>query len=328
MTSDSSEQCVGCGAAALARVRPYRTESPAGRTLFGSSRLERCGACHLVQMVPQPSADALSTYYAEAYREGGRHGSGVANLEDFPRDNFYFMYRGQSIASLVAPRLVQRIGHEQPRILDVGAGFGHLLHALGERFPASQRSAIEISQVCVDHLRGLGITVHQAATEEVLAGMREEFDLITLSHVFEHLREPARVLALLRERLAPGGLLYIEVPNIPTATFERWLDHPWAPRHDEPHLLFFDAAALRGTLERADLQVDFCDSAGPVYESVSWLHFHLPNPKATALRAVPAPLKRAIRRRRIGHGLSLFDHPEPFYEYGGERIWLRSISHR
>ena len=324
MMSDTSEPCLCCGTSGLTRVRPYRAESAAGAPLFGSASLFRCGTCGLVQMEPQPAADALDHYYAESYRLGGRHGSGVANVRDFPRDNMYFMYRGQSIAALLAKHRSGAPG--RPRILDVGAGFGHLLHALGETYPDSARSAIEISQVCVDHLRGLGITVHQAPTEEVLGGLTEQFDIITLSHVLEHLREPSRVLGMLREHLAPDGVLYIEVPHIPADSLERYIDHAWAPRHDEPHLTFFSPVALRAMLERAELRVEFLEAAGPEYADVSWMTFHVPPIKTIVLRLLPEALKRALRRRSIGSGMSVFDHEEPFYRYGGRGIWLRSLS--
>ena len=42
----------------------------------------------------------------------------------------------------------------------------------------------------------------------------ESFDLIRLNHVLEHLNDPVKYLAMIRAWLAPGGVLYIEVPNI------------------------------------------------------------------------------------------------------------------
>ena len=48
---------------------------------------------------------------------------------------------------------------------------------------------------------------------EALNGQR--FDLVTMAHVLEHLPNPVQYLVDLRkERLAPGGNLLIEVPNL------------------------------------------------------------------------------------------------------------------
>ena len=323
--TEIARDCLGCGSKRLVRVRRYRSESAAGRRLFAGASLLRCGICGVVQVEPVPTSSALEDYYAEAYRTGGRHGAGVADVKHFPRDNMYFMYRGQSIASLIAEHLPARASVPL-RILDVGAGFGHLLHALGERFPGSSRSAIEISQVCVDHLRTLGVTVHQALTESVLAGLTEEYDIIALSHVLEHLRDPAGVLALLRDRLAANGVLYVEVPHIPPDSLTRYIDHAWAPRHDEPHITFFSPSSLRKLLEGAGLAVWMLDAAGPEYADVNWAAFHIPPPKTVLLRLVPDAIKRVLRQRGIGRGISVFDHEGPFYRYGGRGIWLRSLS--
>jgi SAM-dependent methyltransferase len=40
------------------------------------------------------------------------------------------------------------------------------------------------------------------------------FDLIRLNHVLEHLNDPVRYLGMIAAWLAPGGRLWIEVPNI------------------------------------------------------------------------------------------------------------------
>ena len=42
----------------------------------------------------------------------------------------------------------------------------------------------------------------------------DPFDLIILSHVLEHFPDPLGVVERVLERLNPGGVLYIEVPNI------------------------------------------------------------------------------------------------------------------
>ena len=68
------------------------------------------------------------------------------------------------------------------------------------------------------------------------------------------------------------------------------------------------------------------DAAGPEYADVNWAAFHIPPPKAVLLRLVPDAIKRVLRQRGIGRGISVFDHEGPFYRYGGRGIWLRSLS--
>jgi len=318
--------CVGCGLAGLERVRPYRLDSARGKPLFGASWLYRCGDCGLVQAKPLPGAEELAAYYATSYRTGGRHGAEAALLRDFPRDNLFYYHRSQSIAALLDPHLRSRDFAAAPRVLDIGAGFGHLLHAFGERFPRASRTALELSESCFPHLEALGIRVIREPIEAWLAGSDAQFDVILLSHVLEHLREPAKVLAGLRARLGPRGLLFVEVPNIPADSLGRYLDHPWAPRFDEPHLTFFSVTTFAGALKRAGLDALFCAPAGPEYREIPGWRFKLPQLRPFLVRVLPAGVKRALRRNPATTPLQTFARAEPFFEYGGKAIWIRSVS--
>ena len=323
--SRRTETCVVCGASKLAPIRRYRAESPAGRALFGHAHLYRCAGCDLVQALPLPRADSLDLYYTSAYRRGGRYGSDAADTARFPRDNLFFFNRGLSIAERVAAPLRSRAG-EAPRILDIGAGYGHILHALGEFFPHAVRSAQEISEPCVQHLRALGFETTTEPFERFVRG--RTFDLIVLSHVLEHLAAPAAVLARLRDALTPNGLLYVEVPHVPENAHTAHLDSPWAPRHDEPHLTFFTAGSLQKLLERSGLVAEFVESAGPLYREISSFRHHLPPLMPTARRLLPRRVMGVLRRQAQARGVSLAEREESFYAYGGRRIWLRSLSGR
>lgn len=331
MTSNvkPEDQCLLCGSSALKALRPYRTKTAHGRALFGQSWLFGCQGCELVQVLPSPTLQRLTDYYAVDYRNGCFAGADVADVTKFPLDNLYYYNRGQSIADLVAPYLTapSRTG-KAPRVLDIGAGYGHILYALGERFPTAQRSAIEFSDVCVAHLRSIGITVHAGAAEQVLPTLEEQFDVIILSHVLEHLLTPGDMLQMIRTRLAPGGLLYIEVPHIPAGSEKHYIDSVWAPRFDEPHITFFSPSPLKRMLQTNGFEVAFCDTAGLIYKNVSALTFHLPHWRWFLQRLIPPPVFRFLRRQMIAPSLKVQQREESFYEYGGLRIWIRSVSRK
>jgi len=323
------EACVGCrDASGFEDLRPYRPDSGRVQSLFGHLMLVRCKGCGLVQTRPIPTSAELAAYYAGVFREGGRHGAEVATLAEFPRDNLFYYHRGQSIADLLAPYITERGLSASPRVLDLGAGFGHLLHAFAERFPTANRTALEISEACFSHLGSLGIQVIQEPTESWLARREGEFDVILLSHVLEHLIYPTDVLSALRERLSPHGLLYVEVPHIPADSLLRFLDHDWSPRYDEPHLTFFSEPTLKAILSRADLEVLFCQPAGPAYRELPRWQFNLPQIRPFLVRAIPPSLKRALRRTVATQTVQPFGRSEPFFEYRPDGIWIRSISGR
>lgn len=305
-------------------MRPYRTKTDAGREIFSDSHLRECVSCGLVQAVPRPSLQELSDYYAVDYRAAYCAGEDVADVEAFPKDNLFYYNRGQSIAELLSPH----IDGEAPEILDVGAGYGHTLAALGERYPDSERTAIEFSDVCVRHLRSLGVEVHDEPAEDVLPRIERSFDVVVVSHVLEHLLNPREILELLRSHLRPGGVLYIEVPNIPRETIGRFPDHVWAPRFDEPHVSFFSADVLRGMLASADLEVEFCETAGPRYRYISGWRYRMPTMRWLVQGLIPRPIFHFLRRSSFTRAVRVREREDAFYEYGGLRLWIRAVSRR
>ena len=107
-------------------------------------------------------------------------------------------------------------------LLDVGAGTGSNLRALRQLHPQAHASAITCSareaaqleqladQTIVADLNQL---ISSGAWQEIGLG-GDRFDLILLSHVLEHLQEPAQVLASISSLLSADGLLLIALPNI------------------------------------------------------------------------------------------------------------------
>ncbi|MBU6269930.1 MAG: methyltransferase domain-containing protein [Betaproteobacteria bacterium] len=84
-----------------------------------------------------------------------------------------------------------------------------MIHAAG--LPAE---GLEPNQGYGDHARQrLGLPVRQGFVERD-ARSAGAYRLITLYHVLEHLAAPRTVIEALRDWLAPGGHLVIEVPNV------------------------------------------------------------------------------------------------------------------
>ncbi len=104
-------------------------------------------------------------------------------------------------------------GYSFTNILEVGAGDGSILKLLAESNFAEQYSAVEISESGVERIRSLNIP--KLKTVEVFDGYHlpfgdDEFDLVILSHVLEHV-EHERML--LRELRRVAKMCLIEVPK-------------------------------------------------------------------------------------------------------------------
>jgi SAM-dependent methyltransferase len=100
------------------------------------------------------------------------------------------------------------------RLLDLGAGSGGL--AFWREYGAPPRSDLRL--FAVDRQRGQFFGNYEDACVadldcEPIGFAGTSFDAILASHVLEHLKDPAAVLAQLAERLLPGARAYVEVPS-------------------------------------------------------------------------------------------------------------------
>jgi 2-polyprenyl-3-methyl-5-hydroxy-6-metoxy-1,4-benzoquinol methylase len=138
------------------------------------------------------------------------------------------------------------------RLLDVGCGDGSFLvrmRELGWDVEGVEPDPVAAHAATRDH--HLQIT---CAPVEDAALPAESFDVITMSHVIEHVHDPIKVLSECRRLLRPRGRLILVTPNIRSlGRFlfrSRWLG--WdIPRH----LFVFSSQSLRACVGRAGLEV-------------------------------------------------------------------------
>lgn len=136
------------------------------------------------------------------------------------------------------------------RVLDVGCNTGELLALLKARGFAVAGVEVSAGAAEVAEQR-LGVPIAPS-----LDALPEEprFDLITLTHVLEHVAAPRELLGSLRRRLRPGGRLLVEVPcaDDPLLGLFGGAYRPLCPGD---HVSFFDAAGLRRLLLAAGYTV-------------------------------------------------------------------------
>jgi SAM-dependent methyltransferase len=116
----------------------------------------------------------------------------------------------------VTARIVDRVsgvrGALGGRWLDVGVGNG-ALQTTAEEF-GYETVGLELREACAEKLRALGYDVRCLELESLPA--EERFDVISMADVLEHVAFPAQTLQAAHERLQPGGLLFVSMPNVDT----------------------------------------------------------------------------------------------------------------
>jgi SAM-dependent methyltransferase len=186
----------------------------------------------------------------------------------------------------VNPGVLSRVPSGCRRILDVGCGTGVLGSALKQGHPERYVAGITHSELEAERARELLDEVIIADLETCEFRSLGEFDCVICSHVLEHLRNPADVLARLRAVLAVDGMILIALPN---ALYWRQRLQFLTGRFrytegglmDTTHVVFFDWTTAQQLVVRAGLRLSACASeggfpgsrflgpAGPVLDAVS-----------------------------------------------------------
>lgn len=110
-------------------------------------------------------------------------------------------------------RAIRRLSPDARRLLDVGAGPGYLCKVAVEQ--GWTAIGVEPSVQAVDAgKREFGVVY---ATLESVPNASQ--DAIACHHVLEHVEQPSEFLRTLRDKLAPGGILVIQVPHREPLTF-------------------------------------------------------------------------------------------------------------
>ena len=166
--------------------------------------LVRCERCDLVYVSPTFDEGHYKAVYASAEYQDIVRDLGIKS-HDYRVQRF-----GSERAALMAP-------HVPPaaRYLDVGCSTGFVVEAARDR--GWQAVGLDLNPSAVEFGRGRGLDLRCVALED--AGFPPAaFDAVSLFDVIEHLLDPARTLRECARLLAPGGIVFLYVPNFDSAS--------------------------------------------------------------------------------------------------------------
>jgi len=166
-----------------------------------------CTYCSLVFMSPRPDQESLNSYYLSTYREGRSGSEKPTNVEiDEQHARAKHLVR---FFSKVVPETQIR-SH-----LDIGCSVGELLLGFQTMFDITLSIGVEPT---VAH-RAYAIQQNSLQVFESLDFLEKTsqgpYDLVSLSHVLEHLPDPIDYLTRLRTIfMTEKSHLLVEVPNL------------------------------------------------------------------------------------------------------------------
>ena len=256
----------------------------------GSWGMKRCAACSLVWLDPRPTPSDIAKVYRTYYTHGVT--AAGAAFQMHVRNTSLSRRLLQSVTGRIRKIqdavLAVRFGYSQLRKgpLDAllawtlgflpGMGQGASMQVLGLK--ASERGTIldigcgngaflarmqslgwntfghEMDTVAAKFAREhFGLAVKEGLLDDAgyVAG---SFDVVTLSHVIEHVHSPSDIVAQCSHLLSPGGKLIVLTPNV-NGIGHRVFREAWRGLEPPRHIHCFNARTLRACVERGGMTV-------------------------------------------------------------------------
>ena len=158
--------------------------------------LVQCTKCNIVFQNPRLSDDSLDQFYENKYR---KNFSSNEYSELFSREQ----RRGKYIFEFVKKFLLKK-----GKVLEIGCGTGGILKTFKDK--SHYVEGLEIDKNAVNFSKTKGINAKFGDIDLC----KKKYDLIILSHVFEHIAYPKEFLLKLKNIVKKGGIVYVEVPGM------------------------------------------------------------------------------------------------------------------
>lgn len=205
-----------------------------------------CVACGFTHVHPLPTVETLKHFYADEFYEK----EVKEYFKETEEDRDWWMLTYNHYYDLLEQHTSGK------RLLDIGSGPGLFLECGTAR--GWKTLGVEASPQAAAYAQSHGgeVIVGLFNAEELAS--RGPFDVVALTLVLEHLPNPAEIVAQAHTLLAPGGVLFVVVPNDFNPLQKLLVDHhgyaPWwiEPKH---HLNYFSIGSIASLLESSGLRV-------------------------------------------------------------------------
>jgi 2-polyprenyl-3-methyl-5-hydroxy-6-metoxy-1,4-benzoquinol methylase len=238
-------------------------------------RIVRCKVCDLVYVNPTfDEAHYKQVYASQTYQDIVRD-LGINSHE-------YRLNRFGSERVLMMSEHLRPTNGRPPRYLDVGCSTGFVVEAARDK--AWEAIGIDLNPSAIEFGRSRGLDLRTVALEDAGFASRT-FDAVSLFDVLEHLLDPRRTLSACADVLAPGGILFLYVPNFDSAS--RLLMGPNAhfiwPTH---HLNYYTPTTIRDLMLRHSLTPELIVTEGLDIEDYIWYRREVLNRDADGLTEI------------------------------------------
>ncbi|MGQ0629472.1 MAG: class I SAM-dependent methyltransferase [Sporichthyaceae bacterium] len=213
--------CPWCGSTEL--KRRLRTTDIMQRKP-GVFYLDRCTTCQHIFQNPRLNIEGLEFYYRDFYDGFGREFIDSV----FSTQGWLYEPRAKVVEDFFGP--------EGPKNwLDVGTGYGHFANDARKFWPNTTFDGLDMGSSLIEgKARGWLDNIYPGEFADHAEELTGRYDVISMHHYLEHVRDPRADLDLVAKVLPTGGFVSIEVPDGSSwlgKAFGRW----WAPWYQPQH---------------------------------------------------------------------------------------------
>lgn len=160
-----------------------------------------CHGCGVIRTTPRLTDASLAAFYNNEYRP-------LYEGTDEAGEDFLKLQRARGVN--IRHFVTDLLSDGGSCVVDLGCGAGWTL--LPFREVGHRVAGCDLGATYLEAGRARGLDLRHGD----LTKLRDvaPFDLVILSHVFEHITDPRRLMADITPMLSPGGLVYIEVPGL------------------------------------------------------------------------------------------------------------------
>ena len=218
--------------------------------------LTRCGCGALLYLSPAPTKTDLQAMYIDENQFGDEY-------TDPDRVRSILRYMSDALERIA---LLRSWTTERPRnVLEIGAGLAWMCRAAKARNSNCRTVAQDVSPEAAQRCAWVDAYV-QGDIADSRIDSHAPYDVISLTHVIEHLVDPVAMLARCRALLADDGVVFVTAPYRP----QRWRDdvpdlalwRAYSYNHVPAHIQYFSEQSLTRLCQHARMQL------------VHWSHAH------------------------------------------------------
>lgn len=267
MRAEPRPRCLFCGSLGEVLYEELRDN------LFsapGTWSLRKCrtAGCGIVWLDPMPIDEDLFQAYLEYYTHGD--GSKRSPVFRFAKSFYRLLVDGILLpAGIPTERKRAALMFLDDRlpgtILDIGCGQGTFLAAMAKR--GWTVAGVDFDVAAVAAARALHGIDARVGTVDTVVESGKRFDIVTASHVIEHVSNPVEFLQQCRKLLLPGGRVVLRTPNVDSLGHRRY-QRAWRGLEPPRHLHLFTVAALKACSSSAGFQYSRCSTTSVGAEGI------------------------------------------------------------